>query len=124
MLITNLVADWFLTAIILLCGFTHFAILRTPDIPETFIGEAMRRIKITGYFLTGGWWFYLMVKFGDIPIPVLSQLGLTLVFGAEFYKTLYVLFKHTINEQPRIKKQQLAEDAEEAAFIKGSDDAA
>ena len=92
-------ADWLLAIITTLCALAHLAVLRAPDIPESKIIEHIRWIKIAGFLILSMRWWYVIVIHGDLFIPPATELGLMLVLAAEFYRTVYRLFQHSMDEQ-------------------------
>lgn len=92
-------ADWILAILVLLCALAHFAILRAPEIEESKIIEHIRIIKIGGFAILSMRFGYVLCSGGDLLVPVATEMGLTLVFAAEFYRTVYRLFQHKMDTQ-------------------------
>lgn len=99
----NTASDWLLSVLAVLCTLGHLAVLRTPDVQESFFREGLRRIKIGGYFTLSLRWWYVLLGTGDLVIPAPTTLGLTLVLTAEVFKLAYLLFPHAMD--PRSVKR-------------------
>lgn len=99
-------ADWILTILVILCALVHVAVLRAPDLPESKIIEHIRMIKIAGFSIVAMRYVYVLYVHGDIYIQPATELGLILIFGAEFYRTLYRLFQHKMDVQYEIRARR------------------
>lgn len=97
--ITDLIADYAMAILVLLCACAHVAILRAPDINESETIEAVRRIKIAAFAILTLRFWYVLLQGDELIIPMPTQMGLTLLFGAELYRTVYRLFQHNIDAQ-------------------------
>lgn len=95
---TNLIADWFMAVLVLLCALAHVAILRAPDIGESDTIEAIRRIKIAAFAILAMRFWYVLLQGDDLVIPAPTEMGLTLLFGAELYRTIYRLYQHKMDD--------------------------
>lgn len=92
-----ILADYFLAILVTLCTAVHLAILRAPDIEESETIQAIRRIKIAGFaILTMRFWYVLFTQ-GDLHVPAPTELGLSMIFGAELYRCIYRLYQHKID---------------------------
>lgn len=94
-----LAADWLLAIITTLCALAHLAVLRAPDIPESKIIEHIRWIKIAGFVIISSRFWFVIIWHGDLLIPPATEIGLTLVCGAELYRTVYRLFQQLMDDQ-------------------------
>lgn len=101
-------ADWTLAILATLCALSHLAVLRAPDIPESKIIEHVRWIKIAGFSILAIRFWFVLTTHGDIFIPPATEMGLTLVLGAEFYRTVYRLFQSRMDDQyhARMKRRE------------------
>lgn len=94
---TNHVSDWLLVALVTACVLGHLAVLRAPDYAESPQRESIRRVKIAGLTILAIRWWYVMLATGDLLIPSPTAMGLTLLLGAEAFKTIYQLFSFEID---------------------------
>jgi hypothetical protein len=99
-------ADWILAIIVTLCALAHLAVLRAPDIPESKIIEHIRWIKIAGFSILAIRFWFVISTHGDLYIPPATEIGLTLIFGAELYRTVYRLFQELMDHQYSSRAQR------------------
>lgn len=94
-----LVSHCVLAILVVLCALAHLAVLRAPDIPESHIVEHVRWIKIAGFLLLSIRFWYVIFTTGGIPMPIVTVMGLTLIFSGELYRTIYRLFQVGMDAQ-------------------------
>jgi hypothetical protein len=94
---TNLFADWLMAILVALCGCCHLAVLRAPDVVETPPLEAIRRIKLAGFSILTLRYWYVLLQGHDLVVPAPTEIGLTLLFTADLFKSLYRLFQTKVD---------------------------
>jgi hypothetical protein len=92
-------ADCILAVVVTFCALAHLAILRAPDLVESETVERVRYIKIGGFAILAIRFWFVIWSSGGMLMPIATEIGLLLVFGAELYRTVYRLFQHAMDLQ-------------------------
>lgn len=76
-------ADWLLIVASVLATVCQLAALRQPDLVESLVVDAVRRIKVCAWGLLTVGWVYDIVRVGDLPVSIVSVAALTMIAFAD-----------------------------------------
>lgn len=90
--------DWMLAILGALACLLNIAVLRAPDIMESDLESALRRMKIIALLLINSRHWYLLADAGDILISPPILFGMLLLYTGMSLKCLYALLYPKILE--------------------------
>jgi hypothetical protein len=99
----QMVGDWLLVLGCALAVLTQAAVLRSPDVRESELACALRRIKLAAWALLGARLGWLLATDGDLPIGFMALVPmLLLVYADVAWPLLRLMERHSCDPRTSV----------------------